>query len=323
MQTGRTLKCSVIASMLIVGLGSSQRLLADSDFHGVIKERGSDGTLIVQTDDSAVLVTLADKTKVRRMDGGRQMRASSAALVPGLRVKVEGDFQAENRFAAKRIFFSRADLKTARAIEAGLHVTDQRSLENQRRIDQNAQLLKQQHDTLQRQAGEIAANKGQITANAQQITANGRQINANAQQITATAGSLDATNSRISNLDNYNMIRSLTVYFANGKASIPGKFKTQLQEFAGQAKEVNGYLVEVRGYASEVGPQPINDELSMQRADAVTAVLQQSGIPTTSIVVPAAMGTTGQVASNKTKKGQAENRRTIVTLLQNKGIAGQ
>jgi hypothetical protein len=41
------------------------------------------------------------------------------------------------------------------------------------------------------------------------------------------------------------------------------------------------------------------------------------------MVVPAAMGITDQVASNKTAKGQAANRRAVVTLLQSKGGAGR
>jgi len=53
----------------------------------------------------------------------------------------------------------------------------------------------------------------------------------------------------------------------------------------------------------------------------VTSALQQDGVPPPNIVVPAAMGTTDQVATNKTKAGQAQNRRTVVTLLQNKGIS--
>jgi outer membrane protein OmpA-like peptidoglycan-associated protein len=40
------------------------------------------------------------------------------------------------------------------------------------------------------------------------------------------------------------------------------------------------------------------------------------------MLVPAAMGTTDQVATNKTEDGQAQNRRTVIRLLQNRGIAG-
>ena len=94
-----------------------------------------------------------------------------------------------------------------------------------------------------------------------------------------------------------------------------------MEQLAAQAKGVRGYMIQIQGYASAVGPSALNQKLSMQRADAVTSVLQQAGVPPPNIVVPAAMGTTDQVASNKTAQGQAENRRTVVTLLQNKGIS--
>jgi outer membrane protein OmpA-like peptidoglycan-associated protein len=35
------------------------------------------------------------------------------------------------------------------------------------------------------------------------------------------------------------------------------------------------------------------------------------------------MGITSQVAPNKTPKGQAQNRRAVITVLQNKGISGK
>jgi len=80
-------------------------------------------------------------------------------------------------------------------------------------------------------------------------------------------------------------------------------------------------MIQVQGYASAVGSNALNQKLSMQRADAVTSVLQQDGVPPPNILVPAAMGVTDQVASNRTADGQAQNRRTVVTLLQNKGIS--
>ena len=63
--------------------------------------------------------------------------------------------------------------------------------------------------------------------------------------------------------------------------------------------------------------------MSKKRADAVTAVLQQNGVAPIDVAYPAAMGTTGQVTSNRTAAGQAQNRRAVVKLLQKKGIAGQ
>jgi outer membrane protein OmpA-like peptidoglycan-associated protein len=66
----------------------------------------------------------------------------------------------------------------------------------------------------------------------------------------------------------------------------------------------------------------LNQRLSRERAEAVTALLQQSGVPSTKMMVPAAMGISDQVASNSTRQGQAENRRVVVRVLQNRGITG-
>jgi outer membrane protein OmpA-like peptidoglycan-associated protein len=79
----------------------------------------------------------------------------------------------------------------------------------------------------------------------------------------------------------------------------------------------------VQGYASAVGSAALNQKLSMERADNVLAFLEQNGtIPLTNILAPGAMGTSDQVAPDATKEGQAENRRVVVRILQNKGIAG-
>ena len=63
--------------------------------------------------------------------------------------------------------------------------------------------------------------------------------------------------------------------------------------------------------------------LSEDRANNVTNVLLQQGhIPMTRMLAPGAMGESRQVGNDKTAEGQAENRRVVVRVLQNKGIAG-
>jgi len=305
MQLIRMRQAAVLAAILAAGAAWSPRALADEHVTGVITARGADGTLAVQTEDSSMLtVVLNDATKVRRTDGMRQLKVSSASLIPGLRVQLAGEYEGATRFAAQRVSFSRSDLKMALAIKGGVDPTDVRSLDNQRRITANERTIEQQQQTLARQADQIATNR--------------EQIRANADKIVATTGALDT---RIANLDNYKAVSTVTVYFRNGNASVAKKYKTELQELAARAKDVNGYVIQVQGYASAVGADALNKKLSMQRADNVAGVLTQSGIPPTNMVVPAQMGTSEQVASNKTAKGQAENRRTVVTLLQNKGIS--
>ncbi len=92
---------------------------------------------------------------------------------------------------------------------------------------------------------------------------------------------------------------------------------------AEKAKTINGYVIQVEGHASAVGSPVLNQKLSDDRANNVTNFLQQQGhIPLTRMLAPGAMGESNQVGSNKTAEGQAQNRRVVVRVLQNKGIAG-
>ena len=105
--------------------------------------------------------------------------------------------------------------------------------------------------------------------------------------------------------------------------SIEDKYKPELMELARKAKGVTAYVIQVQGYASKVGSAALNQKLSTERAENVANFLEQSGqIPLTNMLAPGAMGTSEQVASNETAEGQAENRRVVVRVLQNKGIAG-
>lgn len=282
----------VAAVVLATGLGVSAGARADDGQHvtGVITEQGKPGTVMVQVAGSPdpVTVVMDDSTKVRRSGMLKSDKISSDVLKPGLRIKADGTFENPNIFIARRITLSKEDLKTARAIEGALSPVDR-----------------------------------QIAANEQRLKEQEQQIEANEQRIAATAGVLRATNARISRLGDYTLVRSMTVYFPNGQAGIAPKYRAQLERFATQARGVNGARVEVEGYASAVGPNAANQQLSKRRADAVVAVLQQHGIAPTNVAYPAAMGTSGQVASNRTAAGQAQNRRTVVKLLVNKGIAGQ
>ena len=86
---------------------------------------------------------------------------------------------------------------------------------------------------------------------------------------------------------------------------------------------INGYLLQVAGYASATGNATYNQMLSAERAAGVTAYLQQScGVALYRVLAPAALGTSDPAASNATAEGRAENRRVVVKIVVNKGIAG-
>lgn len=299
MRPGRTRFRIMIALLIVVGgLVGSTTAWADDHIQGVIIGR-TEGGVVVQTDSARVTIGLSDTTRIHRTDGIRLVPVGSADLIPGLRIKAEGLYDAPDKLAAKRVSFSREDFRIASAIQGGVTPTDQRSLVNEKNIQEHSQRLADQARTL-----------GQ----------HGEQLTTQGGQIAATSGALAATNARIANLDDYTPIKSITVYFRNGKAEVSKSDKAQLQEIAAQARNMPTYVIQVQAYASAVGPDPVNQRLSMERANNVTAVLQQSGVPLTNVVVPAAMGTTDQVAPNNSERGQAQNRRATVTLLQNKGL---
>jgi len=305
MQRRRTRQIAIRLSILIALLAISSAAFADEHVRGVITGRATDGSLMVRTDDADVAVLLNENTKVRQTSGLRSIKVDVPSLIAGLRVDVRGTFQSTTQFLADRITFKRTDLKTARDIQAGITPTNAA-------VQANSTLI----DTNQRQ------NLERFGRQQESIEQHDRTIAANEEKIVATSGALEATNGRIANLDDYTVVDTMTVLFRNGRSTISSDFRARLRELAQKAKAVDGYSVQIEGHASAVGRDALNQNLSRQRAEAVAAVLQQNGIPSMKMFLPAAMGVSDQVASNKTEQGQAENRRAVVRVLQNRGITG-
>jgi len=298
MQRRLTQQVPILASILVGVLALTSAAFAEEHLRGVVTGRSNDGALIVRTDSSDFTVVLNEATKVRLRSGVRVTKVDVPSLIPGLRVDVQGRLESTTRFAADRITYTRQDLKIARDIAAGITPTNQAVADNRRLIDshqqENAQRFGQQQQTLDQQGRQIANNDEKIVA----------------------------TNGRIANLDQYTVVDTLMVYFGNGRSEISPEYRAQLQQFAQKAKAGDGYTVQVEGYASAVGRDALNQHLSKERAEKVASILQQTGVPPTRMLVPAAMGVSDQVASNDTKEGQAQNRRTVIRLLQNRGITG-
>ena len=289
-----------VIAVSIVGLILSSAIVAaqSAKIEGLIKSRNGD-TMIVQTSSSpSVSVLLTDNTQVGQVQGllkARRKEMSMAALIPGLAVKVEGIYNDQNELVAKSVSFKGNDLQRAESIQAGLHETKMEAQKNTEELEKQNAALQQQQAQLMEQQQKIAANKAAI----------------------------DAAVARFGQLDDYYILDEVTVYFGNGKVKVDPQYKPQLLALAQKAKSVEGYVIEVKGYASAVGSPDLNQQLSEDRADEVTNILIQQGhISLTRMLAPGAMGETHQVGSNKTEQGQAENRRVVVRVLQNKAIAG-
>jgi OOP family OmpA-OmpF porin len=232
----------------------------------------------------------------------RRKDMSMAALIPGLQVKVEGTYDDQKQLIAKSVAFKGNDLEDAEKIEAGMHETKVQVQQNQAELEKQNAALKAQNETLQQQQAQLTEHQAKIAAN---------------------KAAVDAAIARFGQLDDYYIFDELTVYFDNGKIKVDPKYNPQLLALAEKAKAIEGYMIEVKGYASSVGSVTLNQQLSEDRADGVTNILVQQGhIPLTRMLAPGAMGESHQVGSDTSAEGQAENRRVVVRVLQNKGIAG-
>ncbi len=175
-------------------------------------------------------------------------------------------------------------------------------------------------------AGDLTTAKeiaGGVDPTSQMADSNKAAIGANQQAIAANKAGEAAMNNRMNNMGSYMTEATATVYFANGSSVIDTRGKTDLMALAEKAKGINGYNIQVAGYASATGNAALNDKLTDERAQNVIEFLEQKGnVPLYRMLAPAAMGTSHPAASNSTAEGQAENRRVVVTVLVNKGVAG-
>ena len=268
---------------------------------GLITARAGDTIILKTTDGSSITVTLDDDTKVQQPKGlgVRKKQMSAAALIPGLKVSVDGTSQDATHVLAKSITFDKDDLQTAEMIQAGLNPTEQKVAANQQNIAENKQ--------------NIEANKQATAANQQSIAANKANVDANAAE----------ASKRFSELSEYDTKDQLDVRFASGRATISPADQEALKKLAHNAVNLTGYIIQVKGFADSSGNAAMNQKLSMERAQNVIAfLLQNCNVPVRHIIAPGAMGEAAPVASNETAQGRAENRRVEVKVLVNKGVAG-
>jgi len=269
-------------------------------------------TLIVSNPQGQVTVVLTEDTITkddRGLFGLEKEQLGSTVLIPGLKLKVEGVTGENGALLAKTITVDDDDLETAQRIQSGLHPTAEQ-------VEANLQ-------TLGAHRGRIAENEEAIAANKQNIAANKEDIATHEGKIQQNMKDIQENTDRFTALSEYDIKDATTVKFDVRSSKISAKDQEQLRQVAQTAASLKGYIVEVVGYADSTGGAKINDKLSEDRAKAVIRYLVQQGkVPIRHIVAPGAMGEYGEVASNETAAGRAENRRVEVKVLVNKGIAG-
>ncbi len=295
----------VFVALVSVLLFGSMAGAQSAQLQGVINGR-SGATMTVQTQDQGnVVVVLNDYTQAEDVSGlfhARKKQMGLTVLEPGLQVQVQGNYNAQNQLVANTIKFNGKDLQNATDIQAGVTPVEQQEQAQQQKIAQQQAQIQQEKQAQEQQQAELAAEQAKIAANKEAVA---------------------AVNKRFGELTDYNIWDEVTVYFGNDNVTVDPQYDSKLLALCQKATTVTGYVIQVKGYASAVGSAALNQKLSQERAANVTDFLdQQCHIPLTNILAPGAMGTSKQVAPDTTVEGQAENRRVVVRVLQNKGIAG-
>jgi outer membrane protein OmpA-like peptidoglycan-associated protein len=272
---------------------------------GLITGRRAASMTLQTSSEPQLVVMLTDATQVSQIQGvfkARRKQMSMTALIPGLQVQVEGSYNAQNELVASSVKFKGNDLEDAQTIQAGMQPAREQIQQSQEELQQQKAALERQQQAMQEQEQKMAEAQAKIDAN---------------------KAAIEAANKRFGQLDDYNIMDEVTIYFANGKVALDPKYEPQLLQLAEKAQTITAFTIQVKGYASSAGSVSLNQQLSEDRANSVTQFLQQQGhIPLTNILAPGAMGESRQVGNDKTAEGQAQNRRVVVRVLQNKGIAG-
>jgi outer membrane protein OmpA-like peptidoglycan-associated protein len=328
-QTGKLLRtrlavvvCSIAASTLGWGMvtpnartftaGQSQKV------QGVILSRDGNSIKLRIDDDSIGTVDLSAVTKIELKSGmmifRRTTKMDLAQLVPGLHIEAQGKGNDQGDLIADKVTFDPNSMRASRQIDARVSPLEARA----GALEGRAGTLEGRATQLEGRAGQLETKQGALEDQEKQTQGLVGQVKTTADQ--ATQGVSDV-NRRVSDLDNYQVKESATVYFAINRDVLTEDAQRDLTELAKKAQADKGYVVEVAGFADSTGKLSFNQMLSERRANAVVRFLEQKGdIPIHRILPMAGMGITHEAADNKTREGRKMNRRVEVKILVNQGV---
>ena len=279
---------------------------------GVVIKREPDSFTMSETTggpSTTVLLTADTEVKSHKKGAFRGSKEYAASyILRGLRLEVDGTRQGDGSIVASKVRFDEQDLRTAQALKATLDPAE---------AELNAK-LKQQQEEQERLAGQIQETQA-LAQSAKEDAAKAQEA-ANKAQSTA-----DYANNRINGLDDFDPIKTITVYFKTGSAVLGPQAKKEIDNAAVWVKTQNtkGWVMAVIGYADTTGNSQRNIDLSERRANAVIYyIVSKYKMPLNRLVQPFGYGQLEPAAENATKAGRAKNRRVEIRLMINKGIAG-
>lgn len=281
-------------------------------FKGIVVKRDPDSFKMSDTmggPQTVVILTADTEVKSHKRGVFRGSKEYGASyILRGLRLEVDGVGNADGQLVAEKIRFDEQDLRAAQALKSTVDPIEAEMTEK----------LRLQQQEQERLAGQLEENRA-LTEKAQASADAAADAARKAQQ------TADYANNRINGLDDFDPIKTITVYFNTGSASLGPKAKAEIDEAAAWVKTQNtkGWVMAVIGYADTTGSSQRNIDLSERRANAVIYyIVSKYKMPLNRLVQPFGYGQLEPVADNKTKTGRAKNRRVEIRLMINKGIAG-
>ena len=285
-------------------------------FRGIVVKRDADWfTMSDTTGGPPTVVLLTPSTEVKSHKKGvfRGSRNYEAGyILRGLRLEVDGVGNAEGQLVADKIRFDEQDLRTAQALKTSLDPVESELRDK----------LKQQQAEQEKLAGQLAETNAVVEANRQEAREAAERNRLAAEKAQSTA---DVANNRINGLDDFDPIRTITVYFKTGSATLGPQAKAEIDKAAAWVKtqNTNGWVMAVVGYADSTGKSERNRSLSERRAQAVIFyIVTKYKTPMHRFVQPFGYGELDAVADNTSTAGRSKNRRVEIRLLANKGIVG-
>ncbi len=103
-------------------------------------------------------------------------------------------------------------------------------------------------------------------------------------------------------------------FFDFDKSVLKPEGKAKLDDLVGKVKDINLEVVIAVGHTDATGPDAYNQKLSVKRAETVKAYLVSKGIEKNRVYTEG-KGEKQPVADNKTKEGQAKNRRVEIEVV--------
>ncbi|MGH9880614.1 MAG: OmpA family protein, partial [Pyrinomonadaceae bacterium] len=230
---------------------------------GVVSIRSGDSFKVRDPSGGETTVLLTPQTDVTSHSRGLRGKKEYPVtyIMRGLRLQAQGKGDADGNLVAEWVRFDEQDLRAAQ----GLEQTDELAQESLARVKAAEEAAKVAEENARIMAGQIAENTALAQAAQKQAD--------DAFKAAALA------NNRINGLDDYDIIKTITVLFAVNSSVINQAGRQTIDEAAAWAKaekakgNANGWLVEVVGFADRSGNTAKNRSLSERRSKAVIQYL--------------------------------------------------